>query len=776
MDVLGSLNPAQRQAVLAVDGPVLVLAGPGSGKTRVLTHRIAYMVRERGVSPYRILAATFTNKAAREMLLRLERLLGETRGLTVGTFHAFCARLLRQEAAAAGIRPNYVILDADEQLSLITRLAKQLNLDPKQYPPRSIQSAISRAKNASTMVNEYQPPTYWHEAVERVWEAYEEIKKTTGGLDFDDLLLLAERLLRDNAEVRARYQNRYQYVLVDEFQDTNQAQYDLVTHLGGERQNVFVVGDEDQSIYSWRGADYRNVSRFRSTYPEAEVFLLEQNYRSSQSILDVARAVIASNPHRTPKKLWTENSSGPKVQLHEAFDERDEAEYVVDEIIRLVRQEGACRFADCAVMFRTNAQSRSLEDALMRRGIRYVLVGGTRFYQRREIKDLIAYLRLLLNPCDELALARVMNVPPRGIGRKTAASLGQWAHSLRKTRGEALLHLASLAAAKRDGAQMPFDTRTRRALVPLASLLADLHNLATTQGALSRVLTEVIERTAYVDYLNDGGEDAEDRIDNVRELVAATQGYDALEIQQALPAFLEQVALVADVDELDDKNSMDAVTLLTLHAAKGLEFYAVFMVGMEEGLCPHARSMNDDQAMREERRLCYVGITRAKRHLALVRTFRRSRYGRSEPSTPSRFLADIPTSLLAGHVVQPTVESAPRSSISRPSVSRRRAIVDRARQRHQASSSTPGPPTRPKEADAPVVRPLKRRPAPLQAPQETAREPRFGPGDKVTHEVFGKGTVISSRVVDGDEEVTVAFPQPKGVKRLMASYAKLEPA
>jgi len=776
MDMLASLNPAQRQAVLAVDGPVLVLAGPGSGKTRVLTHRIAYMVRERGISPYRILAVTFTNKAAREMLLRLERLLGETRGLTVGTFHAFCARLLRQEAAAAGIRPNYVILDADEQLSLITRLAKRLNLDSKQYPPRSIQSAISRAKNASTTVSEYQPPTYWHEAAQRVWESYEEIKETTAGLDFDDLLLLAERLLRDNAEVRARYQNRYQYVLVDEFQDTNQAQYDLVTHLGGERQNVFAVGDEDQSIYSWRGADYRNVSRFRSTYPEAKVFLLEQNYRSSQSILDVAQAVIASNPHRTPKKLWTENSSGPKVQLHEAFDERDEAEYVVNEITRLVHHEKACRFADCAVMFRTNAQSRSLEDALMRRGIRYVLVGGTRFYQRREIKDLIAYLRLLLNPSDELALARVMNVPPRGIGRKTAASLGKWARSLCKTRGEALLHLASLAVANQAEAQTPFDTRTRRALVPLASLLADLRNFATTQGALSRVLTEVIDRTDYVDYLNDGGEDAEDRIDNVRELVSATQEYDGLEIRQALPAFLEQVSLVADVDELDAKGSGDTMTLLTLHAAKGLEFYAVFMVGMEEGLCPHARSMNDDQAMREERRLCYVGITRAKRHLALVRTFRRRRYGRSEPSTPSRFLADIPAAMLAGHVVQQAGQSSPDSGISRPDVSRRRALLDRARRRHQPSSSASHTSTHSKARDAPEVRRPRRRSAPAIAPQATSREATFGPGDKVVHEAFGKGTVVSSKVVDGDEEVTVAFGEDQGIKRLMASYAKLEPA
>jgi len=774
MSMLDSLNPAQREAVLAVDGPVLVLAGPGSGKTRVLTHRIAYMVRQRRISPYSILAVTFTNKAAREMLARLERLMGETRGLTVGTFHAFCARLLRREADAAGINPNYVILDADEQIRLITRLAKRLNLDPKQYPPRSIQSAISHAKNTSKMVTDYQPPTYWHEAAARVWQAYEEIKETIGGLDFDDLLLLAERLLRDNAEARARYQGRYNYILVDEFQDTNQAQYDLVTHLGGQRHNVFVVGDEDQSIYSWRGADYRNVLRFRSSYPEARVFLLEQNYRSSQSILGVAQAVISPNPYRTPKKLWTDNPSGSKVQLHEAYDERDEAEYVVNEIIRLVRLERVCRFGDCAVMFRTNAQSRSLEDALMQRGIRYVLVGGTRFYQRREIKDLIAYLRLLLNPSDELALARVMNVPPRGIGSRTNASLARWARSLGKTRGEALLHLARLTAAKLDGAQTPFDTRTRRALGALARLLSDLRGLVSMETSLSELLGNVIERTHYLDYLNDGSEETEDRIDNVRELVAATKDYDTLEIEQALPTFLEQVALVTDVDELDDHDARDAVTLLTLHAAKGLEFYAVFMVGMEEGLCPHARSMNDDHAMREERRLCYVGITRAKRHLALVHTFRRTRYGRSEPSTPSRFLADIPASLLTGHVAQRTAEALPESSISRNRVSHRRAVVERARRRHESISSTPSPPQRPKEARAPGVHPPRRRVAPAQSSQAPSREPMFQPGTKVMHDVFGKGTVISSKVLDDDEEVTVAFADEQGIKRLMASYAKLE--
>jgi len=769
MDMLATLNPAQREAVLAVEGPVLVLAGPGSGKTRVLTHRIAHMVRQRGISPYRILAVTFTNKAAREMLVRLEQLLGETRGLTVGTFHAFCARLLRQEADAAGISPNYVILDADEQIQLVTRLAKRLQLDPKQYPPRSIQSAISQAKNASKLVADYQAPTYWHEAVARVWQQYEEIKESTGALDFDDLLVLSERLLRDNAEVRARYQDRYAYILVDEFQDTNQAQYDLVLHLGGERQNVFAVGDEDQSIYSWRGADYRNVTRFQSSYPEAKVFLLEQNYRSTQHILNVAQAVISPNPHRTHKSLWTDNPSGPKVRLYEAYDERAEADFVVDEIARLVRSERRCRLSDCAVMFRTNAQSRSLEDALLRQGMRYVLVGGTRFYHRREIKDLVSYLRLILNPSDELALARVMNVPPRGIGRKTASDLARWARSIGRTRGEALLHLASLVAAHQDEALTPFDTRSRRVLVDLAMLLANLRNLASQASTLSVLLTQVIERTRYLDYLNDGSEEAEDRMDNVRELPAATNEYDSLEIAQALPSFLERVALVADVDELDDAGNADAVTLLTLHAAKGLEFETVFMVGMEEGLCPHARSLNDEHAMREERRLCYVGITRAKRHLTLIRAFRRTRYGRSEVLEPSRFLRDIPASLLAGQDPSRQAAGAPASTFDRDRAQRRRALVERARQRTEPAAA----PQRPGKALAPGVHPAPIKPSPAGPPAKPSREPSFQPGSKVVHSVFGEGTVISSEVTDDDEQVTVAFAD-LGIKRLMASYAKLE--
>jgi len=458
------------------------------------------------------------------------------------------------------------------------------------------------------------------------------------------------------------------------------------------------------------------------------------------------------------------------VRLYEAYDERAEADFVVDEIARLARRERTCRLSDCAVMFRTNAQSRTLEDALLRQGMRYVLVGGTRFYHRREIKDLVSYLRLILNPNDELALARIMNVPPRGIGRKTASDLGHWARSIGRTRGEALLHLADLVESRQEETLTPFDTRSRRVLADLAALLGGLCQLARQASTLSVLLTQVIERTGYLDYLNDGSEEAEDRMENVRELLSATHEFDHQELALALPAFLERVALVADVDEMDDQGDTDAVTLLTLHAAKGLEFETVFMVGMEEGLCPHARSLNDEHAMREERRLCYVGITRAKRYLILVRAFRRTRYGRSEVLEPSRFLRDIPASLLAGQGASSSPASTP-SAFTQERAQRRRALVERARQRTEAPPTT----QRPGKALAPGVHPAPRQPSPVGPPKAPSHEPTFAPGCKVIHSVFGEGTVISSEVTDDDEQVTVAFAK-EGIKRLMASYAKLERA
>jgi DNA helicase-2/ATP-dependent DNA helicase PcrA len=755
----------------------LVLAGPGSGKTRVLTHRIAYMVNSCAIHPYNILAMTFTNKAAKEMLSRIKVLIGQdTSRLTIGTFHAICVRILRREAASLDISSNFVIYDQDDQRRLVTRIIKELGLDTAMYRPTAVHGAISRAKNDLLTAETYRPPTYWHEAVARVFQRYEELKAENNALDFDDLLLTAEELFRLHEDVRERYQQRYHYILVDEFQDTNKVQYALIGHLAADSRNVFVVGDEDQSIYSWRGADFRNVLRFRADFPHLKVFLLEQNYRSTKTILDAAQAVISRNAQRTEKTLWTSNTDSVPVHLFEAYDEREEAERVVVEIQRLVAR-GTCRYGDCAVMFRTNAQSRALEDAFMRHAMSYKLLGATRFYQRREIKDVVSYLRLIHNPDDEIGLLRIINVPSRGIGAKTIAQLRAWAADLGVSMGEALRHLVHLGR-ERGGrqrpaqgiAEAPFSTRAVKLLLAFGEMLSELTK-AGAASTLSELLQAVLDATNYLGYLRDGTEEGEERANNVRELFTATGRYDHAPSQDALASFLEDVALVSDVDELDWQ--ADAVTLLTLHAAKGLEFETVFIVGMEEGICPHSRSMDDPDQMEEERRLCYVGITRAKRNLYLFRTFRRTLYGVSDTREPSRFLADIPSQLVEGNPVKRATPRArgPKSEKERRNlVSQHRASVQRRirHRRQQEVSIGPAAPRRSKSS-----RTLPSAPDDKDVPFPAPISPTYRPGAAVTHPVFGPGTVVSSKRVGDDEEITVAF-EGRGVKRLMAAYAKLE--
>jgi DNA helicase-2/ATP-dependent DNA helicase PcrA len=776
--VLAGLNPAQAQAVRAVDGPILVLAGPGSGKTRVLTHRIAYLIRVCGVRPYQILAVTFTNKAAREMRNRLQELIGaDIQRLTIGTFHATCVRILRREATHLDISPNFVIYDEDDQRRLITSILKDLNLDSKRYAPSPVRSAISRAKNDLITPETYRPPTYWHEAVARVFERYEQSKAENNALDFDDLLVKAEELFREHDEVRERYQQRYQYLLVDEFQDTNKVQYDLLKHLAGASHNLFVVGDEDQSIYSWRGADFRNVLRFRDDFPEVKVFLLEQNYRSTQTILSAAQHVITHNAQRTEKRLWTRNAAGAPLQLFEAYDEREEAEYVVGEIQRLVGR-GESRAGDCAIMFRTNAQSRALEDALIHHGMAYKLVGAIRFYQRREIKDVISYLSTLYNIDDGIGFERIVNVPPRGIGAKTLAQFREWAAQRGRSLGRALLELFQLVQSQGDLDDTPFSTLSGKRLVALGEMLTELRQ-ARAEATLSQLLQLVLDRTDYLGYLRDGSEEGEERIANVRELFSATERFDAVPSEIGLPAFLEEAALVSDVDETDWQS--DAVTLLTLHSAKGLEFDTVFIVGMEEGICPHSRSMDDPDQMEEERRLCYVGITRAERNLYLVRTFRRTLYGSSDVREPSRFLLDIPTDLIDGHLVKkaahvPSPASSPPQS-GRELIAQRREAVRRHVERLGRQER---PSSRPRHADhaAGVTARAHQMPGrgeeTLTSALAPQREPSFRTGQAVKHPIFGEGIVISSQISGDDEEVTVAF-EGQGLKRLMASFAKLEP-
>ncbi len=759
MDLLADLNPQQREAVSRIEGPVLVLAGPGSGKTRVLTYRIAYLVKEAGIEPYNILGVTFTNKAAREMKVRLHALLGErAEAVTLGTFHATCARILRRHIHHLGYESSFVIYDADDQRRLVQQIVRELNLDDRTYRPPAIHAAISRAKNELVPPDVFQrkASTYWEEVAGRVYAAYQERLRASNALDFDDLLLLTVELFRQVPEVLEAYRRRWHFLHVDEFQDTNHVQYELVRLLGAEHRNVFVVGDIDQSIYTWRGADYRNVLRFEKDFPEAHTVYLEQNYRSTQTILDAAQAIIEKNPNRKPKRLWTEKGHGPKIIVHEAYDEVDEANFVVREVARLVAR-GEARRNEIAVMYRTNAQSRSLEEAFVRAAVPYVLVGGTRFYERREVKDLLAYLRVVHNPFDMMSLERIVNVPPRGIGEKTWADLLWWAGELGVPVYTALQVLATLVeqrGAPEDKAESPllpdvpppFDRRAERVLCAFQALLQELMQARQTLNVLE-LLDLIVERTGYEAYLRDGSDEGEDRWENVKELRNVAAQYAFLPPESGLTTFLEEVALVSDADEVDTER--DAVTLMTVHTAKGLEFKVVFLVGMEEGLFPHSRSLDDAESLAEERRLAYVGITRAKERLYLVHTFRRQMWGRSDLSEPSRFLYDIPPHLLQRPQVREARQGTLGFDMSRSLRSSRRAANERD------------------------VELAAKRVQRQQAARAQKAGLQFKPGDRVRHPKFGEGVVVASKPSGDDEEVTVAFVS-EGPKRLLASLAKLE--
>ena len=719
------LNAQQREAVTAGEGPILVLAGPGSGKTRVLTHRIAYLIEELDVRAWHIMAVTFTNKAAREMESRVLALLeGSDRldGLAIGTFHAICARILRREAEHTPFTPDYVIYDTADQLAVAKLAVNELNLDEKKYSPRAMLSQISDAKNELIGPADYPAPDYRAEIVRRVYARYDEILRANNARDFDDLLTHTVWLFRQHPDVLERYQRRYTHILVDEFQDTNMAQYALVKLLAGEQRNLFAVGDPDQSIYAFRGADTRNVQRFQEDFPEARLILLEQNYRSHQAILDAATGVIDRNPGRVPKALFSDQKDGPLLHLKEAYNEDEEAQFVVNTIAELVAL-GEYKPGDFAVMYRTNAQSRALEDAFLRAGLPYRLVGATRFYARREVKDTMAYLRLIHNPDDTVSLQRVINVPPRGIGQKTLQELEDWARSQDVTSGQALLMLLD------DSLDAPIDSRARAALARFAAMLA---SWIEQRGRLSPadLLTTVLKDTGYLNYLDDGTEEGRSRAENVLELRTVAAGYEGLD----LTTFLEEVSLVSDVDTRDDETQ--APSLLTLHAAKGLEFPVVFIVGLEEGVLPHIRSMEDPSQMQEERRLMYVGITRAKERLYLLYAFRRSLFGDSSANMPSRFLYDIPEHVRAG---------------------------DLLRQKGTAAANTQ------------TYQDMTRWDRTARAARQSARqrEPkptRFKAGACVYHRKYGEGVVVSSEVRGELEEVEVLFPGGTGQKTIIADF------
>jgi DNA helicase-2/ATP-dependent DNA helicase PcrA len=724
MDILATLNPAQREAVEAIKGPVLILAGPGSGKTRVITHRVAYLVKVCGVSPHHIMAVTFTNKAAREMRERLEQLLGQAiEVLTLGTFHAICARILRREGKPIGLESSFVIYDEDDQLRLMKQVLEELNLDPKQHAPQALRSAISSAKSRLITPKDYaqRVSSYFEEIVHRVYQRYQELLNQAQAVDFDDLLMKTVQLFQDHPNILTRYQSRYVHILVDEFQDTNIAQYELMKQLAAKYRNLCVVGDPDQSIYSWRFADLRNILSFEKDYPEAKVVFLEQNYRSTKTILEVASDVISTNVLRKPKKLWTENEDGAQVTVIESYNAEEEAQSVVSEIEKLVSQE-QIPLKDCAVMYRVNAQSRVLEETFLRYGVPYKLVGGTRFYQRQEIKDIIAYLRVIHNPQDNVSLLRIINVPSRGIGQKTTSTLQSWAKAHDVSLFEALEEISQNAVANE--AKQALSPHIIQALAGFDALMASLTAHSREVG-LSRLLDEILEYTRYREYIL-AKENGEEKWENIAELRNVASEYDELTPTGALTSFLEKVSLVSDIDELDER--ADAVTLITLHQAKGLEFLAVFIVGLEEGILPHRRSFDDPEEMEEERRLCYVGITRAKKRLYLLRSYRRNLFGGSTANPPSRFLHDI-----SPHLISP------------------KGLWE--------------------ETLTPIVsRNFSRdfQPSPRPVASLTLKV-----GDHVHHSKFGPGIVMNCSPTKDDQELTVAFEEA-GVKKLLVSLAPLE--
>ena len=794
MSLLDDLNTAQRAAVTTVDGPLLIVAGPGSGKTRVIVHRIAYLLDEHGVDPYNVLAVTFTNKAAREMRDRLEALVGpnQARRLSVGTFHATCARWLRIDGHHLGLDPRFAIFDDNDQIDIVKQALRDLELDDKRVSARSLLSAISGAKSELISPERYaeRAEGLWQQTVARVYHRYREMLAENRALDFDDLLNYAVELFRECPDVLARYQDRYRYQLVDEFQDTNVTQYDLVRLLGQKHRNVCIVGDEDQSIYGWRKADVRNILKFERDFPELKIVTLEQNYRSTGTILDVARSVIGANQLRKDKQLWTDNPRGGPVVLHEAYDERDEALFIVRQIETLRRSRA--RYSDVAVTYRTNAQSRAVEDAMVRYGIPYRLIGGTRFYQRREVKDVLAYLRLVANPLDGVSLQRVINVPTRGLGAKTLAEIDRRAKQLGLSPYDAARVLAGLD----DGDQSALDgrpalastlaPRARQALGRFIRLIEDLR-ATRAETPLPELVDALLQRTDYEHYLRDGSEEGEERWQNILELRGKARDYEGLEPEQALDTFLEEVALVQDVDDLG-AGASDAVTLITLHAAKGLEFGYVFIVGVEEGISPHVRSLDSAEQLEEERRLFYVGITRAMRGLFLLHAFRRTSFG-SESSNPrSRFLDDIPAPLLqttfsraAGGGRRGTVTGNGSPLAGSPD---RQSAPSRAlpstRLPREAPAGTKPPPrllpwTPPRAANPAVDRQPPERLA--HGTSTRARAPSYTRGQRVRHAEYGDGTVLVSSFAGADELVLVQFDmRPDKPKNLSLAIHRLERA
>lgn len=712
MNILDKLNDRQKEAVVTTEGPLLILAGAGSGKTRVLTHRIAYLIKEKRVSPANILAITFTNKAAQEMKDRVESLLGYVGDIWVSTFHSACVRILRRDIEKIGYDKNFVIYDTQDQKSLVSDCIKELDLNEKQYTPKGMLSAISKAKDKMISPDEYLLEfgnDYRNKKVADVYKLYQKKLKKDNALDFDDIIIKTIELFKKDEGILRYYQDKFRYIMVDEYQDTNRPQYEFVNLLAKRYRNLCVVGDDDQSIYGWRGADIKNILDFEKDYPEAKVIKLEQNYRSTQIILDAANNVIDNNIKRKKKQLWTDNKDGEKIIVCEVQNEREEANFIIDRIKDLIAN--GKKYSDFAILYRTNAQSRIFEEACMMNDIPYKLVGALRFYDRKEIKDIIAYLRILVNPYDDVSLKRIINVPKRGIGESTVSALEQYARE----------HDTSMYFAIPN---VELKGRARKVLDNFKNFIDDLINQLDFMNIIE-VIDYILEKTGYMDELKaDDTKESESRIENINEFIRAAREFIETSEDKSLESFLSGITLVSDIDTAGDIG--ESVVLMTLHSAKGLEFPVVFMAGMEEGIFPSSMSFIDEHELEEERRLCYVGITRAKERLFMTYARTRNLYGKPQYNTASRFINEIPQDLIVEYD-KGAIKRNDYESVSSYINTFARKANDKA---------------------------------------------NYNPGDKVEHKLWGIGTVVNVEGVGEDRELTVAFPNV-GIKRLSLKYAPI---
>ncbi len=739
-ELLNGMNPRQKEAVLHTDGPLLLMAGAGSGKTRVLTHRIAYLIEEKEVNPWNILAITFTNKAAKEMKERVNAILASGgEDVWVSTFHSMCVRILRRDVDFIGYNRNFTIIDSSEQLTLMKRILKELNIDPKKYDPRSILGTISQAKNSLQTPQDFakMQGSYYEEIVAKCYAAYQKELQYNQCMDFDDLIMNTIRLFEEHPDSLTYYQNKFHYIHVDEYQDTNHAQYTLVNLLAGRFRNLCVVGDADQSIYGWRGADMQNILDFEKDYPDAAVILLEQNYRSTKNILSAANQVIENNSNRKPKNLWTENKEGNKITYYRADNERDETRFIVDRMQEEIRSNHR-NYGDFAILYRTNAQSRVMEETLLKANIPYKMVGGHKFYDRKEIKDILAYLNVLANPQDSISFERIVNSPKRGIGPG----------SIEKLRSFASLHEWPLLEAAQNVELANIGGKAGQQLGSFGEMIQEVTQMIPYL-TVTELTKEVLDRSGYLEDLKiQNTLEAQARIENLEEFLTVTQEFDKQFEQQneedadapeeKLTVFLNDLALVSDIDNLEEDASQ--VTLMTLHAAKGLEFPVVFLIGLEEGVFPLSRALMEESELEEERRLAYVGITRAEEALYLTNAFSRTLYGRTQYNRPSRFVEEIDQELLEIEGMRPTPKKTPvfakktAYSYKQPET----AVVS-------SKSATGG------------------------------EKNSWKPGDKVKHKKWGLGTVVRVSGTSKDLELYVAFPS-QGVKRLLAAFAPIEKA